>query len=112
MNLTVLDRLTLMNMMPKQGDFLTLSIARDIGKKVEVAQDEAKVIELKLSESANQYGEHNVTWNPEAPEKEVEFTESELGVIKKQLKQMDAQKTLKSSMLDLYKKFKADEEGE
>lgn len=103
MKLTVLDRLSLLNVLPKEGDFLTLSIVRDVTKKVSIEQEEAKVIELNFKDN-------RVTWKQDAPELEVNFTESELSVIRKQLKSLDSQKKLTMELLETYKKFNADEE--
>lgn len=103
MKLNVLDRLSLINILPREGNFLTLTIAKDITKKVGILQDEAKEIGIV-------FGEKNVSWKPDAPEKDVEFSDSELGVIKKQLKKLDTEGKLTMELLETYNKFGADDE--
>jgi len=100
--LTILDRLSIINILPKEGNFLTLSVSNDITKKVGIGQEESKEIGIKFEEN-------RVSWNPETPEKEVEFSESELSVIRKQLKTLDSQDKLTIELLETYKKLGADE---
>lgn len=95
MKLTIKDRIVLSGLYPKEGDMLTQILIREIGEKTRIGSEEAKEIELKTSAVG-------VTWNvSKATEKEIEFTNSELRLLKERVSKLDKEKKITQEMLDL-----------
>lgn len=95
MKLTIIERLNLPRLFPKEGGIIQQLLVRDIAKKVEFSQEEIKDIDLK--QEGNQ-----ITWNPDKNViKEVDFSESEIAFLKDQVVLMDKEKKITQDMLDL-----------
>ena len=98
-NMKILDRLVLQNILPNKTSFEDLIIRKDILQKVEITQEELNLIEFKTVEN-------KLTWDgTKDPNKEIIFTESEKNLIKKSLKSISEKNELEENMMDLYKEF-------
>jgi len=97
--LNVLERSMLLSILPKEGNFLTLRLTRDLAAKVGISAQEFKDFEIKTE------GE-KTSWNLKgvAPT-EIEFVDAERDIIKKQLKDLDEKKKLTAELFTLYEKF-------
>ena len=83
--------------LPEQGNFITLSVKKEILDKIQITQEEIK--ECEIVEKDGQ-----ITWE-NTKETEIEFSEVETELIKKQLKELDEKGTLKDASFSLYKLF-------
>jgi len=101
MNLTILDRIILPNILPAEGSFDTLILKKDVLEKVQITQKELEKYEIRAEEG-------RVIWNEAGAkyELEVELTELETKLVTEQLKKLDDDNKLDDNTVNLYKKFK------
>jgi hypothetical protein len=99
-NLTLVQRLSLLNNLPEKGTFITLKIVRKLRESLSLSEEEIKYYNI------HQEG-NNVTWdNTKSDEvKEIEIGEKALDIIKDTLKKLDENKELSTKELDLYEMF-------
>ena len=99
MILSVYDRLILLNIMPKEGDFTTLKIVRKLREDLSFSEDEHKALEFK-----NENG--NVQWKQAGDiPKDVQIGEKATDLIVEVLKKLDKEKKLQESHYGLYESF-------
>jgi len=97
--LNVIERGTILSILPKEGNFITLRLIRDLASKVGLSAQEITDFEIVTTEN-------RTTWNMKgAAPTELEFVESEVDIIKKQLKDLNEKQKLTSEMFTLYEKF-------
>ena len=102
MELGVFDRLILLNILPKEGDFTTIKIVRKLREDLSFSEEEHKALEFKFEEA-------NVQWVREADKpKEVEIGEKATDLIVETLKKLSSDKKLTESHLPVYEKFVKD----
>jgi len=95
MKFSVKDRVLMSNqLLPKEGDIVTLSIARDILEKVKLSQDEIKRSGLEVNEASR------LRWKKDF-KKVIEFSKAELELLKKQINDLDTRKKITPELLDL-----------
>ena len=99
MELSVFDRLILLNILPHEGDFTTLKIIRKLREDLSFSEDEHKVLEFK-----NEGG--NVQWKQagDVP-KEVVIGEKASDLIADVLKKLDKEKKLQEQHYRIYELF-------
>lgn len=100
--LGVFDRLILLNILPKEGDFLTLKIVRQLREELSFTEAEHKALQFVQEDG-------NVRWKssadkPKAFDIGVKATE----IIVEVLKKLDKDKKLKDEHFGLYEKFVID----
>ncbi len=106
MQLSVHDRLILLNLLPSEGDLTTLRIVRDLAQDLGFSDEEHQ--ELGLVNDGNV-----INWEKENEKpKDVKFGKSALTIVRDQFAQLDRQSKLTLSHLDTYDKFKEDEDEE
>jgi hypothetical protein len=100
MKLNIPDRLLLLGVIPKQGNFLTLKIVKDLIDKISFSSKELE--EYQLTEKNGQ-----VNWKTDKTdyEKDIELSGPEKAVIIDALKNLDGKKELTLDMLRIYDKF-------
>jgi predicted RNA-binding protein with PUA domain len=98
MELSVLERLILLNSLPAQGDITTIKIVRKLREDLSFSEEEHKALNLRLE------GDRTV-WNLGTVPKEVKIGEKGMSVIRKALMDLNANKQLHSDHLDVYEKF-------
>lgn len=95
------ERLILMGILPKEGNFVTLKILRELTAKLGVSQEEYKEFEIVEDKKINQ-----VYWGQKgSEEKEMEFGEKECDLIVESLEKLDKEKKLEQRHFTLYEKF-------
>ena len=105
MELTVLERLVLLNLLPKEGNFTTLKLVRKARESLSFDDLENK--KLAFVQDGDQ-----VRWNEdERIVKEVEFGDTVHNLIIEELKKLNESGKLKDEHFTLYEKF-VDLEGE
>lgn len=100
MKLTILDRLQIQNILPREGDIVSLIHIKDILEKTKITSEEAIKCDLKHHENGL------VTFDPEkAVEKDVDFNVEQIIIIKTVFSKKNDEKSLHLDLLDLYQKF-------
>lgn len=97
--LNVAERLTLMGILPKEGNFVTLRMIRTLADKVGISAKEMVDFEVKEADGRVQWNEKGT-----APT-ELEFLDAEVDLIKKELKRLDSENKLNQNSVALYEKF-------
>ena len=99
MELTVLERLVLSNVLPKEGTFTTLKLVRQLREALSFDELEHKKLDFK------QVGEQ-VKWNNEVIlVKNFEVGEKMMDLIVKTLKEINKEEKLRDEHFTLYEKF-------
>ena len=98
--LTVLDRLHISNLYPRESSLEDQVTVRNISRKVELTQEEKKKIEFKRTQQG-------YTWNQEEEVVQVALKETELTLLKNQVTLLDKQKKITQSMVELCLKIKS-----
>ena len=98
--LNLSERLTLLNLIPKENNFSTLRIVRKFTKDVGISDEEHKEFGIK------QEGE-KISWEPKKAGKEKEFEIGEIAnfLIVEALKKLDQTKKLDQVHYTIYEKF-------
>ena len=100
MNLGVFDRLILLNILPKEGDFTTLKIIRKMREDLSFSEEEYKALELKTGDKGQ------VLWKQEADKpNEINIGEKATDIIVEVLKKLNDGKKLTDQHDSLYEKF-------
>lgn len=99
MELTVFERIILLNLLPKEGDFLTLKIVRKMREDLSFSEAEHK--DLRFDQTEN-----NIKWNQAADKpKVIDFGEKATDIIVGILKKLDETKKLTEQQFSLFEKF-------
>ncbi|MFA6972683.1 MAG: hypothetical protein WC208_14970 [Gallionella sp.] len=99
MKLTVFGRLMLLNILPNEGNFLTLKIVNQLQQDLSFSEEELKRLDIKQVDG-------NVTWNRLADEpKEVTIGEKATDIIVSALKKLNDTNKLTLQHYELYEKF-------
>ena len=99
MELSVYNRLILLNILPKEGDFTTLKIVRKLREDLSFSEQEHATLQFKQDGG-------NVQWKQEGDVAvEIPIGEKATDIIVEVLKKLDKEKKLTESHVDLYEKF-------
>ena len=99
MELTVVERLILMSLLPVEGTFVNLKLVRKAREELSFDEKENKVLEFVQDGG-------NVRWNAEANIiKDVDLGEVVTSLAGDALKKLDTDGALKDELLTLYEKF-------
>lgn len=99
MELKVFDRLMLLNILPTEGNFLTLKIVTQLRQDLSFTEEELKRFEIVQDGGS-------VTWNRIADEpKEVAIGEKATDIIVEALKKLNDTKKLTMQHYKLYERF-------
>lgn len=104
MKLTVQERFSLMDILPKQSNFVELKILRTLREELDFSEEELQ--KGKISITPLQDG--HATWICEKPTdviNDCKISELAEGIILTQLKDLDMQKKLLPVQMTLYEKF-------
>lgn len=117
MELSVFERLILLNVLPHEGDFTTLKIIRKLRENLSFTEDEHKSLQFKNSGDTykDDDGEDHVVpqgqivWNKKADiPKDIPIGEKATDIIVGVLKQLDKDKKLQDQHFAVYEKFIGD----
>jgi len=102
--LNIAERIALLNILPIEGNLVTLKIIRELQSNLSFSEEEVKHYKIKSTPAS---GGVTVTWDSDFAKetKEIEIGDIAKGIITEQLKAFDEQKRLRLEMLDLYEKF-------
>lgn len=97
--LNVGERMIVLGVLPKEGNFVTIRMIRTLISKLGLSAEEIKDYEVVEDNGT-------VRWNPKkAGESEFEFADAELAMIKKSLMKLDEGNKLTQEMIPVYEKF-------
>lgn len=106
MKLMVTDRLALIDVLPQEGNFLTLATAGEVRRAVEFGSDEQSKLKLKKDENG-------MSWDAEADSGlELVLNEAQRAVVVEALQALDKAKKLKPFHLPLYRMVVLNEASE
>lgn len=101
MKLSVKERLVVGSLLPKEGNIMVQTLARDIREKTKLLQKEFKDVGFKVTPQGG------YQWDKKkAKSKKVDFTSAELGLLKKQVDILDKQNKITQELLDICLKIK------
>ena len=101
MKLNIAERLTLLNVVPKEGNYATLKVVRKLQEDLSFSEEDFK--KYKLVQKGEQ-----ITWDTDADnaeQKDVDIGEMALDMIQTSLKELDTKKKLKAEHFLLFEKF-------
>jgi hypothetical protein len=101
MKLTVIERISLLGVLPTEGNFVTLKIVRQLREALSFTESEIKTLSIR------QEGDQ-VMWNAlaEAPGgAEIVIGEKATEIIAESLKKLDQQGKLTEQLISVYEKF-------
>jgi hypothetical protein len=105
-NLTIKDRVTIIQLFPQQSNFLDQVLVNDIKKKIEISQKTIKKINLRTEI----LGDSTTTrWDNEKEKSldtDFEFSDAEIEFLKKQVDRLDKENNINQSTFDICKKIK------
>jgi len=98
--LTVKERLLVPQLYPKEASLTDQTIVRDISRKTEITQEEMKKIGFKTMPQG-------FTWDQKKEKvKQVEFTDTELNLLKNRITELDKEKKVTQQLLEVCLKIK------
>lgn len=109
MKLTVEERIIAIEILPKEGNFLTLKILRELREALSLDAKEKKKfgIETKPLED----GSFDISWGVNG-EVEIPLTEDKMELIRLPLRELEGQRRLTETHVSLYEKFVITKEKE
>ena len=104
MKLTILERVTLIKLLPSNENYLTYKIVTDFKNQLYLSEKEIKDYEYKEIPLEN--GKVRLTWNDEkAKEKDVNVGEKLKEIVSDVLKKLDESRIINDDNASLYEKF-------
>ena len=98
-NLNILERVLLLNMIPQKGNLVTCRASQNTGKIITITPDEEKEFEIQKQGGMT-------TWNDAGKEeKEFELPPSSVRMIRDRLNELDAKEELPANAVSLCEKF-------
>ena len=99
MNLNVLERIQLLQHLPREGDIVSLRILQTLRMSIGFTEDELKRFDIKTDQETN-----ITTWDNDE-EVDIPIGEKATDIIVDALKKMNTEKKLPDTAIDLYDKF-------
>lgn len=96
--LSVVERLQLLDILPSEGDVVTLRVIMDLRRELSFSEQE-------MADSGILQSGPQVTWKPDASSKPIEIGPKALSLITQSIERMNAEKRLHISRLPLYERF-------
>ena len=94
-----MERFTVAGLLPKESDFATLKIVRNLQSALSLTEEEFKEFEFKQDNG-------NYSWNKKGAEaKEIEIGDKGKQLIKEALTKLDEEKKVTSKLFSVYEKF-------
>ena len=94
-----MERFNILGVLPKESNFATLQIVRDLQKDLSLTEKEHKEFDFKHEE--NQF-----KWNEKgSEEREIKIGEKATDIIVEALKELDKSKKITPQILSVYEKF-------
>jgi hypothetical protein len=99
MKFTVLERIILQEILPKEGDYITFKIIRDLRNELSFTEDEIKKFKIKQDSE-------RITWDEKSElPKDIQIGEKLNSIITDSLNKINGEGKLNSNNISLYEKF-------
>ena len=99
MKLNILERLKVLQMLPQEGNFATLTIIRNLQEALSLTEAEFKEFEVKEDGTST-------TWNVKGrEEREIDIGEKAEEIVATALKKLDDENKLTQQHISIYEKF-------
>lgn len=105
MKLSVIERLTLLGVLPGQGNLITIKIIARLREELSFDEEEHKVLKFREVDDGKR-----MRWEEPYPHKDVEFGAKAISIVYDSLKVMDDKEALGEQHLSLCEKFGYPEE--
>lgn len=102
--LNVGERIVLMQLLPKEGNFATLRLLRDMNAKIGLSADELTEFEVVQEGINTKWNQKGLNLVP------IDFKNKEIEIITKGLNALDKDNKLDLNQLTLFEKFVSDED--
>lgn len=103
MELSIKDRLIILNSLPSQETYANMLVIRDLVADIGFSNDDHKRLGIVEEDG-------NVAWDPDKTEtKDVSIGITAFGIIKQAFKKIDADGGITNDFMDIYKRFVLDE---
>ena len=99
MKLNLLERFTILQILPAEGNFSTLKINRDLQESLAPTEKEFKDFEIVQEDERTRWNQKGMI------EKEIEIGEKATDMIVKSLKKLDEDKKLTAQHISVFEKF-------
>lgn len=100
MKLSVFERLILLNILPMEGDFLTIKIVHDLRTELAFTEEEHAALKFETLDTGD------VRWVTGADKpKDISIGEVAMGIIRQRLTELDKEKKLTEQHIPIYEKF-------
>jgi len=97
--LNIVERLGILSILPKEGNYVTLRIIRELQNNLSFTEKEIKDWEIKAEGQ-------KISWNPDKVSSiEIEIGDKASEIIREALKTLDKQNKLTQELFSLYEKF-------
>lgn len=97
--LTIAERVHVLNLLPKEGSFVTLQLIREMTRKVGFTATEITDFELKEENGS-------ITWNDKGNVEVIfHFVDAEAEIIRKELRKKNEEGSLNMGIYSVYEKF-------
>lgn len=101
MQLRIVDRFSLLGVLPEAGNFVTMKLIADLRSALGFSEDELKEAEIVVSPETGR-----VSWNGEcALMKDVDIGDATKSVVSGALKKLNDENKLTAQLLDIYEQF-------
>ena len=104
MKLTIQERIALLQILPKEGDFVTLKILQELRAVLGFSEEDYKTFEIVQENDRVSWGKEGVK------EIELEIGDKAKEIIKDALSELDKNKKLQPEHFGVYEKFVQDKE--
>ena len=98
MKVGISERIRLLNILPEQGNLLTIKIVRELREALSFTEAEHKEFNVKVTDD-------RITWNPDAVAKEIEIGDQAKEIIEKQLRMLNEKDELTVPDITLWEMF-------
>ena len=96
LELGIHDRILMQGLLPKEGDFITIKMVRDICDRVGLSQGEIKKHNVRRREDGAGW-----QWNEPKEKKEFSFSSAEMELLKAKVSELDKTKKISNETLSL-----------
>jgi hypothetical protein len=105
MELSVMDRMTLLSVLPKEGDFTTLKIIRKLRETLSFTEEEHKKYNFVNSEGGITWSLKDEQGKDIPQDKDITIGEKATDIIVTAFKKLDREHKLNEAQLPCYEKF-------
>jgi len=113
MELAVLERMVLFNVIPKEGDIFTVKLVRKLREAIAFSEEEKTLLELEPAKDEEGKLTGGMVWDEDKdPNKPVKFGPKMFVIIGDVLRKMNEEKKLTPAHVSLYEKFVEEQDKE